>query len=64
MFSTKINESIAEADIVFISVNTPTRPPASAPGARVKNCELCENDRSVDVRQDRRREVHRSCENL
>merc|ERR1719379_823036 len=43
VFSTKINESIAEADIVFISVNTPTKTAGIGAGraANVKNCELC-----------------------
>merc|ERR1712070_28309 len=43
VFSTKINESIAEADIVFISVNTPTKTSGIGAGraANVKNCEGC-----------------------
>ena len=42
VFSTKINESIAEADIVFISVNTPTKTAGIGAGraANDKNSEL------------------------
>jgi len=42
-FSTDIEGTIAEADIVFISVNTPTKIAGIGAGraANVKNCELC-----------------------
>ena len=42
-FSTAIDETIAEADIIFISVNTPTKTQGIGAGraANVKNCELC-----------------------
>ena len=42
--STNISaETIAEADIIFISVNTPTKTQGIGAGraANVKNCELC-----------------------
>ena len=59
VFSTKINESIAEADIVFISVNTPPRPRELGPGARPtsRTRVVRENDCRLRHRQDRRREV-------
>ena len=43
VFSTAIEETIAAADIVFISVNTPTKTQGIGAGraANVKNCELC-----------------------
>ncbi|KAJ8604691.1 hypothetical protein CTAYLR_006548 [Chrysophaeum taylorii] len=43
VFSTEIEKSIAEADVVFISVNTPTKTAGIGAGraANVKNCELC-----------------------
>jgi UDPglucose 6-dehydrogenase len=42
-FSTNINEEINRADIVFISVNTPTKTQGIGAGraANIKNCELC-----------------------
>jgi UDPglucose 6-dehydrogenase len=42
-FTTSINETIQEADIIFISVNTPTKISGIGAGraANVKNCELC-----------------------
>jgi len=42
-FTTAINETIQEADIIFISVNTPTKISGIGAGraANVKNCELC-----------------------
>jgi len=42
-FSTSINEEIARADIIFISVNTPTKTQGIGAGraANIKNCELC-----------------------
>lgn len=42
-FSTKIDETIAEADIIFVSVNTPTKVTGIGAGraANIKNCELC-----------------------
>eukprot|EP00591_Stephanopyxis_turris_P007725 CAMPEP_0195519172 /NCGR_PEP_ID=MMETSP0794_2-20130614/14493_1 /TAXON_ID=515487 /ORGANISM="Stephanopyxis turris, Strain CCMP 815" /LENGTH=450 /DNA_ID=CAMNT_0040648283 /DNA_START=98 /DNA_END=1450 /DNA_ORIENTATION=+ len=42
-FSTNIDEEIAQADIVFISVNTPTKTKGIGAGraANIKNCELC-----------------------
>jgi len=42
-FSTSIDETIEESDIVFISVNTPTKTSGIGAGraANVKNCELC-----------------------
>uniref|UniRef100_A0A6V2B2U2 UDP-glucose 6-dehydrogenase n=2 Tax=Ditylum brightwellii TaxID=49249 RepID=A0A6V2B2U2_9STRA len=42
-FSTNIDEEIAKADIVFISVNTPTKTQGIGAGraANIKNCELC-----------------------
>ena len=68
VFSTKINESIAEADIVFISVNTPTKTAGIGARARGQRQELRvmrANDRgSVDIGQDRRREVHRARQNV
>lgn len=43
VFSTDIEASIAAADVVFISVNTPTKTAGIGAGraANVKNCELC-----------------------
>jgi len=43
VFSTDIEGAIAAADIVFISVNTPTKTAGIGAGraANVKNCELC-----------------------
>ena len=42
-FSTKVDEEIIAADIVFISVNTPTKRSGLGAGraADIKNCELC-----------------------
>mmetsp|Transcript_25928 Transcript_25928/g.31963 ORF Transcript_25928/g.31963 Transcript_25928/m.31963 type:complete len:476 (-) Transcript_25928:240-1667(-) len=42
-FSTSIDEEIIRADIVFISVNTPTKTQGIGAGraANIKNCELC-----------------------
>jgi UDPglucose 6-dehydrogenase len=42
-FSTNIDEEIAMADIIFISVNTPTKTQGIGAGkaANIKNCELC-----------------------
>lgn len=42
-FSTNIKEAILEADIIFISVNTPTKTTGIGAGraANIKNCELC-----------------------
>lgn len=42
-FSTNIDEEIKQADIVFISVNTPTKTQGMGAGraANIKNCELC-----------------------
>lgn len=43
VFSTGIEDAIAAADVVFISVNTPTKTAGIGAGraANVKNCELC-----------------------
>jgi UDPglucose 6-dehydrogenase len=42
-FTTAIDESIIEADIIFVSVNTPTKITGLGAGraANIKNCELC-----------------------
>lgn len=42
-FSTEVDKGIIEADIVFISVNTPTKSSGVGSGraANIKNCELC-----------------------
>ena len=42
-FSTNIDEAINESDIVFVSVNTPTKLTGIGAGraANIKNCELC-----------------------
>lgn len=42
-FSTNIDEEIKRADIIFISVNTPTKTQGIGAGraANIKNCELC-----------------------
>jgi UDPglucose 6-dehydrogenase len=42
-FSTDIDAAIIEADIVFVSVNTPTKTSGIGAGraANIKNCELC-----------------------
>jgi len=42
-FSTNIDSAILEADIIFISVNTPTKTTGIGAGraANIKNCELC-----------------------
>uniref|UniRef100_A0A7S2GS45 UDP-glucose 6-dehydrogenase n=1 Tax=Octactis speculum TaxID=3111310 RepID=A0A7S2GS45_9STRA len=42
-FTTNIEQEIAEADIIFISVNTPTKQHGIGAGraANIKNCELC-----------------------
>jgi len=42
-FSTDINAEIKKADIIFISVNTPTKTMGIGAGraANIKNCELC-----------------------
>jgi UDPglucose 6-dehydrogenase len=42
-FSTEIDKTIEESDIIFISVNTPTKTCGMGAGraANIKNCELC-----------------------
>jgi UDPglucose 6-dehydrogenase len=42
-FSTAIDETIAASDIIFVSVNTPTKTTGIGAGraANIKNCELC-----------------------
>jgi UDPglucose 6-dehydrogenase len=42
-FSTDIDSAIREADIIFVSVNTPTKISGIGKGraANIKNCELC-----------------------
>lgn len=42
-FSTAVDDSIVEADIIFVSVNTPTKITGLGAGraANIKNCELC-----------------------
>lgn len=42
-FSTDIDNAIREADIIFVSVNTPTKTTGIGAGraANIKNCELC-----------------------
>lgn len=42
-FSTDVEKNIEEADIIFISVNTPTKTEGLGKGraANIKNCELC-----------------------
>eukprot|EP00597_Dinobryon_sp_UTEXLB2267_P003497 CAMPEP_0170071356 /NCGR_PEP_ID=MMETSP0019_2-20121128/9320_1 /TAXON_ID=98059 /ORGANISM="Dinobryon sp., Strain UTEXLB2267" /LENGTH=452 /DNA_ID=CAMNT_0010279897 /DNA_START=85 /DNA_END=1443 /DNA_ORIENTATION=+ len=42
-FSTAVDDSIIEADIIFVSVNTPTKITGLGAGraANIKNCELC-----------------------
>lgn len=42
-FSTDIDNAIKEADIIFVSVNTPTKTSGIGAGraANIKNCELC-----------------------
>lgn len=42
-FSTDIDSAIREADIIFVSVNTPTKTSGIGAGraANIKNCELC-----------------------
>jgi len=42
-FSTSIDATIVEADIIFVSVNTPTKTTGIGAGraANIKNCELC-----------------------
>lgn len=42
-FTTEIDEAIKEADIIFVSVNTPTKTAGIGAGraANIKNCELC-----------------------
>jgi UDPglucose 6-dehydrogenase len=42
-FSTDLDKEIQEADIIFISVNTPTKTSGIGAGkaANIKNCELC-----------------------
>eukprot|EP00604_Paraphysomonas_vestita_P003258 CAMPEP_0174821478 /NCGR_PEP_ID=MMETSP1107-20130205/8609_1 /TAXON_ID=36770 /ORGANISM="Paraphysomonas vestita, Strain GFlagA" /LENGTH=460 /DNA_ID=CAMNT_0016038567 /DNA_START=122 /DNA_END=1504 /DNA_ORIENTATION=- len=42
-FSTDIDQGIIEADIIFVSVNTPTKTTGIGAGraANIKNCELC-----------------------
>eukprot|EP00522_Entomoneis_paludosa_P000575 CAMPEP_0172471118 /NCGR_PEP_ID=MMETSP1065-20121228/67651_1 /TAXON_ID=265537 /ORGANISM="Amphiprora paludosa, Strain CCMP125" /LENGTH=454 /DNA_ID=CAMNT_0013229205 /DNA_START=1008 /DNA_END=2372 /DNA_ORIENTATION=- len=42
-FSTEVEAEIVEADIIFISVNTPTKTQGIGAGrmANIKNCELC-----------------------
>lgn len=43
VFSTKVDEAINESDVVFVSVNTPTKLEGIGAGraANIKNCELC-----------------------
>jgi len=42
-FSTDIDSAIAESDVIFVSVNTPTKMTGIGAGraANIKNCELC-----------------------
>ena len=42
-FSTDIDKGIMESDIIFVSVNTPTKLTGIGAGraANIKNCELC-----------------------
>jgi UDPglucose 6-dehydrogenase len=42
-FSVDVDAAILEADIVFVSVNTPTKLTGIGAGraANIKNCELC-----------------------
>jgi UDPglucose 6-dehydrogenase len=42
-FSTDVDGAIVEADIIFVSVNTPTKITGIGAGraANIKNCELC-----------------------
>lgn len=42
-FSTNIDDGIRDADIIFVSVNTPTKSSGVGAGraANIKNCELC-----------------------
>lgn len=42
-FSTDVDEEVARADIIFVSVNTPTKLSGMGAGraANIKNCELC-----------------------
>lgn len=42
-FSTKIEEEVEKADMIFVSVNTPTKTSGIGAGraANIKNCELC-----------------------
>ena len=42
-FSTEVEKEIAEGDIIFVSVNTPTKTTGIGAGraANIKNCELC-----------------------
>jgi UDPglucose 6-dehydrogenase len=42
-FSTNIDDGIREADIIFVSVDTPTKTSGVGAGraANIKNCELC-----------------------
>ena len=42
-FSTDLDKEIQEADVIFISVNTPTKTKGIGAGAaaNIKNCELC-----------------------
>jgi len=42
-FSTAIDQTLEEADIIFVSVNTPTKTSGIGAGraANIKNCELC-----------------------
>lgn len=42
-FTTAIDAAIVEADIIFVSVNTPTKITGLGAGraANIKNCELC-----------------------
>jgi len=43
LFSTDLDKEIEEADVIFISVNTPTKTKGIGAGsaANIKNCELC-----------------------
>lgn len=43
LFSTDVDKELMEADIIFISVNTPTKTQGIGAGraANIKNCELC-----------------------
>ena len=61
-FSTDIDGGIRDADIIFVSVNTPTKTfgAGRGPGGRpaVLGEDGAPDPRALDARQDRRREVH------